>query len=145
MMSKIKRFILPPLYYNLYKRLLNDTKNKIKVQIAERTKMFIWTYAATLAGNGWSLVNKHPLLNMMYVFLAGKDFLGAIDTSRHTKDANYIADVIKRYLIEVGPQNIVQVCTDNANVMHKAVSIVQEDWLPLYFQRCMVHALNLLL
>jgi hypothetical protein len=40
-MSKIKRFILPPLYYNLYKRLLNDTKNKIKVQIAERTKMFI--------------------------------------------------------------------------------------------------------
>ena len=103
MMSKIKRFILPFLYHNLHKRLFNDIKNKIKVQIAERTKMFIGTYAATLASNGWSLVNKHPLLNMMYVFLAGKDFLGAIDSSRYTKDANHIANVIKRYLIEAGP------------------------------------------
>jgi hypothetical protein len=61
------------------------------------------------------------------------------------KDAIYIADVIKRYLIEVGPENVVQVCTDNASVMRKAVSIVQQQWPHLYFQGCMVHALNLLL
>jgi hypothetical protein len=36
--------------------------------------------------------------------------------------------VIKGYLIEVGPQHVVQICTDNANMMRKAVSIVQEDW-----------------
>jgi hypothetical protein len=42
------------------------------------------------------------------------------------KDAVYIVDVIKRYLIEVGPENVVQVCTDNASVMRKAVSIVQQ-------------------
>jgi hypothetical protein len=35
------------------------------------------------------------------------------------KDAIYIADVIKRYVIEVGPQNVVQVCTNNASVMQK--------------------------
>jgi hypothetical protein len=29
-------------------------------------------------------------------------------------------------LIEVGPKNVVQVCTDYANVMRKAVSIVQQ-------------------
>jgi hypothetical protein len=61
------------------------------------------------------------------------------------KDAVYIADVIKRYLIEVGPENVVQVCTDNASVMRKAVSIVQQQWPHLYFQGCMAHALNLLL
>jgi hypothetical protein len=43
------------------------------------------------------------------------------------KDAVYIADVIKGYLIEVGPQNVVQISTDNASVMHKAISIIQED------------------
>jgi hypothetical protein len=53
--------------------------------------------------------------------------------------------VIKRYLIEVGLENVVQVCTDNANVMRKAVSIVQQQWPHLYFQGCMAHALNLLL
>jgi hypothetical protein len=42
--------------------------------------MFIQTYGATLIGNGWSLVNNHPLLNMMCVSMAGEEFLGAIDT-----------------------------------------------------------------
>jgi hypothetical protein len=81
----------------------------------------------------------------MYVSLASEEFFGAINTSGHMKDAVYIVDVIKRYLIEIGPENVVQVCTDNANVMHKAMSIVQQQWPHLYFQGCMAHALNLLL
>jgi hypothetical protein len=102
--------------------------------------MFIRTYGATLAGDGWSSVNNHPLLNMMCVSPTGEEFLGAIDTSGHMKDAVYIADVIKRYLIEVGPENVVQVCTDNASVMRKVVSIIQQQWPHLYFQGCMAHA-----
>jgi hypothetical protein len=91
----------------------------------ERTKIFIRTYGATLAGDDWNSVNNHPLLNMMCVSSTGEEFLGAIDTSGLMKDAVYIANVIKRYLIEVGPQNVVQVCTDNASMMRKAISIVQ--------------------
>jgi hypothetical protein len=144
MTSEMRTSYLPPSYHNICKRLLNETKHKIKAQIAERTKMFIRTYGATLAEDGWSSVNNHPLLNMMCVSLVGKEFLGAIDTLGHMKDAVYIADVIKRYLIEVGPENVVQVCMDNASVMHKAVSIIQQQWPHLYFQGCMAHALNLL-
>jgi hypothetical protein len=145
MTSEMRSSYLPPSYYDICKRLLNETKHKIKAQIAERTKMFIRTYGVTLAGDGWSSINNHPLLNMICVSPAGEEFLGAIDTSGHMKDVVYIADVIKRYLIEIGPENVVQVCTDNASVMHKAVSIVQQQWPYLYFQGCMAHALNLLL
>jgi hypothetical protein len=49
--------------------------------------------------------------------------LGAIDTSGHMKDAVYIADVIKRYLIEVGPENVVQICTDNANCEYRSTTV----------------------
>jgi hypothetical protein len=126
MTSEMRSSYLPPSYHDIRKRLLNETKHKIKAQIAERTKMFIRTYGATLAGDGWSSVNNHSLLNMMCVSPAGEEFLGTIDTSGHMKDAVYITDVIKRYLIEVGPENVVQVCTDNASVMRKAVSIVQQ-------------------
>jgi hypothetical protein len=145
MTSEMRMSYLPPSYHDICSRLLNETKHKIKAQIAERTKMFMRTYGATLVGDGWSSVNNHPLLNMMCVSRAGEEFLGAIDTSGHMKDAVYIVDVIKRYLIEVGPKNVVQVCTDNANVMRKAVSIVQQQWPHLYFQGYMAHALNLLL
>jgi hypothetical protein len=145
MTSEMRTSYLPPSYHNICKRLLNETKHKIKAQIAERTKMFIRTYGATLVGDGWSSVNNHPLLNMMCVSPAGEEFLEAIDTSGHMKDVVYIADVIKRYLIEVGPENVVQVCMDNTNVMRKAVSIVQQQWRHLYFHGYMAHALNLLL
>jgi hypothetical protein len=124
MTSEMRMSYLPPSYHDIQKRLLNDTKNKIKAQIVERTKMFIRTYGATLASDGWSSVNNHPLLNMICVSPANEEFLEAIDTSGHMKDAVYIADVIKRYLIEVGSQNVVQVCMDNASVMPKAISIV---------------------
>jgi hypothetical protein len=129
MMSEMRTSYLPPSmpsYHDIRKRLLNETKHKIKAQIAERMKMFIRTYGATFAGDGWSSVNNHLLFNIKYVSLAGEELLGAINTSGHMKDAVYIADVIKRYLIEVGPENVVQVCTYNANMMHKAVSIVQQ-------------------
>jgi hypothetical protein len=145
MTSEMRTSYLPPSYHDIRKRLLNEIKHKIKAQIVERTKMFIRTYGATLARDGWISVNNHPLLNMMSVSPAGEEFLGDFDTSGHMKDAVYIADVIKRYLIEIGPKNIVQVCTDNASVMHKAISIVQQQWPHLYFQGCMAHALNLLL
>jgi hypothetical protein len=111
MISEMRSSYLPPSYHDIRKRLLNETKHKIKAQIAERTKMFIRTYGAMLAEDGWSSVNNHPLFNMMSVSPAGEEFLGAIDTSGHMKDAIYIANVIKRYLIEVGPENVVQVCT----------------------------------
>jgi hypothetical protein len=133
MTSEMRTSYLPPSYHDIRKRLLNETKHKIKAQIVERMKMFIRTYGATLAGDGWSSVNNHPLLNMMCVSLAGEEFLGAIDTLRQMKDVVYIADVIKRYLIEVGPENVVQVYTDNASTMRKAVSIIQQQWPHLYF------------
>ena len=52
---------------------------------------------------------------MMCVSPIGEEFLEAIDTLGLIKDAIYIIDVIKRYLIEVKSENVVQVCMDNAN------------------------------
>ena len=50
--------------------------------------------------------------------------MGAIDTLGHMKDVVYITRMMKRYLMEVRPKNIVQICTDNASTMCKAVSIL---------------------
>jgi hypothetical protein len=44
MMLEMRMSYLPPSYHDICKRLLNETKDKIKAQIVERTKMFIRTY-----------------------------------------------------------------------------------------------------
>jgi hypothetical protein len=120
----MKRSYLPPLSHDIRKRLLSDTKNKIKSLNCGEDKVFIQTYGTKLAGNGWSLVNNHLLVNIMCLSLAGAEFLGAIDTLGHMKDAVYITGVMKRYLMEVGPKNVVQICMDNASMMRKATSIL---------------------
>ena len=46
---------------------------------------------------------------------------------------------------EVNPYNVVQICTDNASSMKAAANIITNTYLHIYFQRCVVHAMNLLL
>jgi hypothetical protein len=48
---EVEEVLDPSLYHDIRKGLLNDTKNKIKVQIVGITKMFIQTYDAMLIGN----------------------------------------------------------------------------------------------
>jgi hypothetical protein len=43
------------------------------------------------------------LLDMMCVTPAGKEFLGAINTSGQSEVARYIVEVMMKYFIEVGP------------------------------------------
>ena len=62
MTLEMKTSYLPLSYYEIHKRLFNETKHKIKAQIAERTNMFIRIYSTTLAGDGWSSINNHLLL-----------------------------------------------------------------------------------
>ena len=52
MTLEMKTYYLLPSYHDICKRLLNETKHKIKAQIAEKMKMFIRTYGATLAEDG---------------------------------------------------------------------------------------------
>jgi hypothetical protein len=69
-----------PPHATTYARGFSMTQStRLKVWIAERTKMFKWTYGAMLTGNGWNLVNNHPLLNMMCISLASEEFLGAYE------------------------------------------------------------------
>jgi hypothetical protein len=52
---------------------------------------------------------------------------------------------MEKYIEEVGPYNVVQICTDNASSMKAAANIITNTYLHIYFQGCAVHAMNLLL
>jgi hypothetical protein len=98
-----------------------------------------------LAIDGWSSVTNRPLFNAMLVSLATEQFLGAVDTTGYPRTAEYQASIMEKYIEEVGPQNIVQICTDNASSMKVAADIITDKYLHIYFQGCAVHAMNLLL
>ena len=121
------------------------TKKHVKLQIEERTKHCISLYGATICSDGWDNVAHRPLMNVMLVYPIGNIFLGSIDTTGEKKNQEYIAGKLKEYIDEVGPHNVVQICTDNASAMLGAMDKVVEHYPHIYKQGCAAHIIDLML
>jgi hypothetical protein len=51
----------------------------VSTHVAKKTRNSIHIYGATICFDGWDNVVRHPLLNVMFTYLNGDVFLGAID------------------------------------------------------------------
>ena len=72
-------------------------------------------------------------------------FLKAIDYSGVEKDATFISNILIDAIERVGPQNVVQVIIDNAQVCRAAGLIVEGRYDHIFWTPCAVHSLNLML
>ncbi len=135
----------PPSYHDLRYKLLNEAKTNIQTQLVARTEDSIQKFGATVSIDGWSSVTTRPLINAMLVSSAGEEFLGSVDTSGCEKNGVYLAAVLEKFIEQVGPKNIVLVTTDNAPVNSSAWDMISEKYPHIFYQGCVVHALNLLL
>jgi hypothetical protein len=122
-----------------------QAKEELQAHLQVKMVENVCKFGATLAVDGWSSVTNRPLFNAMLVFLATEQFLGVVDTTGYPKRAEYQASIMEKYIEEVGPQNVMQICTDNASSMKVAADIITDKYPHIYFQGCTVHAMNLLL
>jgi hypothetical protein len=67
------------------------------------------------------------------IFPAIEQFLGAVDTIGYPKTSKYQASIIEKYIEEVGPHNVVLICTDNASSMKAAADIITDKYPHIYF------------
>lgn len=67
------------------------------------------TTGYTVTSDGWEDPRHNPILAVAAVTPLGPRFLGAVDTTGHTKDGRYIAELTTKYIEELGPENVVQV------------------------------------
>ena len=109
------------------------------------TSFSIETYRASLCSDGWDNVVHGLLMNVMLCCPVGDIFLGSVDTSENKKTKEYIAEKLKRYIEEIGPIQVSQICTNNAANMLGALVNVVETYPHIYKHGCTAHALNLLL
>ena len=72
-------------------------------------------------------------------------FFKAIDCSGVERDAPSISNILIDAIESVGPQNVVQVITDNAHVCSATRLIVEGRYGHIFWTPCAVHSLNLML
>jgi hypothetical protein len=85
------------------------------------------------------------LINVIAICPQGAMFLKAIDCSGVEKDATFISTILIDAIESVGPHNVVQVITDNAQVCRAAGLIVEGQYDHIFWTPCAVHSLNLML
>ena len=143
--SHMKTSYLPPSYHELRTRLLTQARTDLETSLNDRIFSSVRKYGGTLALDGWTSVSSRPLMNAMLVSPVGELFLGAVDTSGKEKDAVYMATIIEKFIEQVGKENIIQICTDNAPVMLNAGKLINGLFPNIFIQGCAAHAMDLLL
>ncbi|XP_047309681.1 uncharacterized protein LOC124913102 [Impatiens glandulifera] len=81
----------------------------------------------------------------MVVTESGPMFFKAVNCEGEYKDKFYISSLIKEVIMQVGPQNVVQVITDNAPVCKAAGMLIETMYSHIFWTPCVVHTLNLAL
>jgi hypothetical protein len=112
----------------------------------------------SLSSDGWSNVQRRPLMNVVLSWPDGQEFLGVVDCSTSdwrdgesghghvpTKDARFIVDSIKMLASSVDVSEIVAVFMDNAAPCRAALSILEQEWPSVFGVGCLAHALDLVL
>ncbi|XP_075515270.1 uncharacterized protein LOC142549918 [Primulina tabacum] len=135
---------LPPGYNLLRTTLLQREKAHIE-KLLEPTKAAWKQKGVSICSDGWSDVQRRPLINIMAVCESGPMFLKPINCEGEYKDKSFISKLLIDAINEVGHQNVVQVVTDNAPVCKAAGLLVEAKYPHIFWTPCVVHTLNLAL
>lgn len=134
----------PPNFNKLRTTLLVQERTNVE-RLLNALKSTWSTKGVSIVSDGWSDAQRRPILNFLAVTEDGPMFLKAINTEGEIKRKEYIAEKMFAIIEEVGPNNVVQVITDNASNCRAAGLMVEQKYSHIFWTPCVVHTLNLAL
>ena len=99
--SKLESFVPPG--YNLLRTTLLENKWANVERLLESIKNTWKTKGISLVTDGWTDVQRRPLINFIAMSKSGPMFLKAVNCEGEFKDKHFIADLIVKTIMEVGP------------------------------------------
>jgi hypothetical protein len=105
-----------------------------------------WSKAGvTIVCDGWSDGERRPVINMLAVSESGPVFIGAIYNEDKVKRKSYVARKLIAAIEDVGPENVIQVITDNYPVCGGAGVLIEEKYNHIQWMPSVAHSLSLAL
>ena len=133
-----------PGYEKIRTTLLSAQKLNLEAKLAPIRDSWLIS-GVSIIFYGWKDQRNRPLINVIAQSPHGAMFLKAVDCEGQMKDSQFIADILIEAIELVGPENVVQVITDNATVCRAAGLIVEGKYQHIFWTPCAVHSLNLML
>ncbi|CAI5490134.1 unnamed protein product [Closterium sp. Naga37s-1] len=86
-----------------------------------------------------------PQANVLLVNDSGAVFEQAVDCNMESKTGGYIASLLRPVIDEVGPENVVAVCTDGGSNYASAAKKIASTWPHIEHVPCATHVLDLMM
>ena len=134
----------PPGYEKLRTTILHDERKSVEVELQPIRDSWAQS-GVSIVSDGWKDCRNRPLINVIAVCPKGAMFLKAVDCEGQVKDSKFISHILIDAIEPVGPDNVVQVVTDNAKVCRAAGIIIESRYDHIFWTPCTVHSLNLVM
>ncbi|XP_057444720.1 uncharacterized protein LOC130736962 [Lotus japonicus] len=123
----------------LLNKWVDDTKKLVESyrEVWKRT-------GCTLMAGGWTDRCRRSLINFLVYCPKDTVFLKSVDASQYAKTAEMLFKLFKEVILYIGPENVVQVVTDNAANYVAAGRLLEAEFLKLYWSPCAAHCVNLM-
>ncbi|XP_074337736.1 uncharacterized protein LOC141674935 [Apium graveolens] len=121
----------PPTYHELRVPLLKKAKEETE-KLKENHEKSWKRYDCTLMTDGWTDRRGRSLFNFLANSPEGTFFLGSVNASSESPDAQMLANLLESKIKEIGEKNVVQVVTDNG-ANYKLARQILEIRMPTLF------------
>ncbi|TXG67650.1 hypothetical protein EZV62_008925 [Acer yangbiense] len=124
----------------LLKEEFDSTKDALKKQEQE------WKLTGcSIMTDAWTDRKRRSIMNLCVNCKEGTTFLSSKESSNEAHTGEHIFDYVLKCIEQVGPQNVVQVVTDNAANNMAAAKMLREKMPTIFWSSCATHTINLML
>ncbi|CAN1337506.1 hypothetical protein LINPERPRIM_LOCUS37629 [Linum perenne] len=131
-----------PSYNALRTTLLDDIYAECKLTV-DSMRIHWKTYGCTIMADGWTDNRQRSLINFLICSPKGISFVKSVDASGFSKTGENLCDLFDSVIQWVGPENVVQVVTNNASNYVTAGTMIHSKYKNIYWTPCVAHTLNL--
>ncbi|GMI85602.1 hypothetical protein like AT4G15020 [Hibiscus trionum] len=135
---------VPPSYEDLRGWILKNVIEEVKDDINRNKAMWQKTGCSILVEQ-WSSKNGRILLTFLVYCPQATVFLKSVDASHVLYSSDYLFELLKQVIEEVGAENVVQVITNRDEQYFFTGKRLMESFPSLYWAPCLAHCLDMML
>ncbi|KAM3332749.1 hypothetical protein ACQJBY_028105 [Aegilops geniculata] len=134
----------PPSKHDLRETLLSEEHARVKSLLQERDAEKM-KYGCSIMTDAWSDRKRRSIMNLCTNSADGSSFIRSSEMSAVSHTSEVIFQLVDEAIEQVGPENVVQVVTDNASNNMGAKKMLLEKRPNMFWSSCATHTINLML
>ncbi|XP_050378351.1 uncharacterized protein LOC126795582 [Argentina anserina] len=134
----------PPTQYQLREPLLKEEVERTKTSLKKQEEEWARN-GCSIMTDAWSDWKRRSIMNLRVNCKNETTFLSSREDSASSHTGAYIFEYVDKCIEDVGPQNVVQVLTDNATNNMAAATLLKKKRKHIFWTSCATHTVNLML